>query len=86
MLYDFYTKQNAKKPKTVHATYVLVGRKREEEDTNGVHVSHEDGEDSFMHSSPFMSSLPEPTAEPVNEETVPKTTMMLVREEELEGP
>ncbi|KAF2121517.1 DNA polymerase subunit Cdc27 [Lophiotrema nucula] len=85
MLYDFYTKQNAKKPKSVHATYILVGRKREAEQTHGANGSHKNGEDSFMHSSPFMSSLPEPEAEPVDEEAAQKTTMVLVREEELEA-
>jgi DNA polymerase delta subunit 3 len=83
MLYEFHTKQNAKKPQSVHATYLLTGRKRTHEHTNGANGSARDGEDTVMQSSPFMSSLPEPE-EPA-EEPVPKTSIVMVREEELEG-
>ncbi|KAF2473939.1 uncharacterized protein BDR25DRAFT_332677 [Lindgomyces ingoldianus] len=80
MLYEFHSQQNAKKPKSVHATYVLAGKKRAPEHTNGVHT--QDGEDSFMHSSPYMSSMPE--QEPTVEELVPHTSIVLVPEEGLE--
>jgi hypothetical protein len=85
MLYEFYTKQNAKKPKSVHATYLLTGKRRTPEHTNG--VNDRDGGDTTMRSSPFMSSMPgpeEPTEEP-EAEPVPKTSIVLVREEELES-
>ncbi|KAF2265785.1 hypothetical protein CC78DRAFT_578958 [Lojkania enalia] len=80
MLYDFHTKQNAKKPNSVHATYLLTGKKRSPEHTNGANGT--DGGDTFMRSSPYMSSMPEPE-EPA-EELVMKTSIVLVREEELE--
>ncbi|KAF2188172.1 hypothetical protein K469DRAFT_737542 [Zopfia rhizophila CBS 207.26] len=80
MLHDFYLTQNANKQKSVHATFLLTGKRRNPEHTNGIHAK--DGEDTFMHSSPYMSSLPEP--EEPEEEPVPVTSMVLVREEELE--
>lgn len=81
MLYEFHTKQNAKKPKAVHATYIITGRKRTQEHTDG--VNGRDGDDAVMRSSPFMSSMPNPE-EPA-EVPVPKTSIVLVREEELES-
>lgn len=81
MLYEFHVRQTAKKPKSVHATYLLTGRKRSSEHSNGVGVR--DGDDTVMHSSPFMSSLPELELTP--ERPVRKTAVVLVREEELES-
>ena len=81
MLYEFHTKENAKKPKSVHATYLLTGKKPTSELSNG--ADGRDGDDSIMHSSPFMSSLPA-REEPL-EKPVPKTSIVLVREEELES-
>lgn len=81
MLYEFYTKQNAKKPKSIHATYLLTGKKRFAERPNG--ANGRDGDDTVMRSSPFMSSMPEP--EEPEEEPVIKTTIVLCREEELES-
>jgi DNA polymerase delta subunit 3 len=83
MLYEFHTKHNAKKPKAVHATYILTGKKSIS-NQNGVNVR--DGDDVVMRSSPPMSSMPD-TAEPAEpvEEPVTKTSIVLVREEELES-
>lgn len=83
MLYEFHSKQNAKKHQSVHATYLLTGRKPSHEHTNGVNGSGKDGDDTVMQSSPFMSSLPEPE-EPA-EAPIQKTSIVLVREEDLEG-
>lgn len=81
MLFDFHQKQNAKKPKSVHATYLITGTKRNTEDTIG--TNGRNGEDATMRSSPFMSSMPEP--EESVEAPVNKTSIVLVREEELKG-
>lgn len=81
MLYEFHSKQNAKKPKSVHATYLLTGKKRSSEHSNG--IKGKDGEDTVMRSSPYMSSMPEPEAPA--EEPVSKTSIVLAREEELES-
>lgn len=88
MLYDFHHNQNAKKPHSVHATYLLTGTVRTgppAPSTNGTLG------DSFMQSSPFPSSMPEPDTDfeidpdenPVKED-VPTITILLVQEEQLE--
>jgi DNA polymerase delta subunit 3 len=69
MLFEFHQKQNAKKPQSVHATYLLTGITRAENATttsknetprkDGT-VRTQDDEDSIMQSSPFPSSFPEP--------------------------
>lgn len=86
MLYDFHQKQNARNPKSVHATYVIAGRRRVEvpNHTNGTVSQDDDDGDSFMQSSPFPSSLPE---KPGLEETTQQVrTITIVTEEELDGP
>lgn len=80
MLFEFHQKQNAKKANSVHATYLISGVKRSDEEsaaTNGRIT-----EDVSMRSSPFMSSMPEQSQED-EEQPVRKTTIALVREEEL---
>jgi DNA polymerase delta subunit 3 len=88
MLYEFYTNQNAKKPGSVHATYILTGKQRGSEQNNGTNRANvRDGEDTMMASSPpYMSSIPSsmPEAEEPVEMSVPKTSIVLVREEELD--
>ena len=83
MLFDFHQKQNAKKRNSIHATYLISGTKRSVDDTNG--TNRRSGEDVSMRSSPFMSSMPEPEDAGPEEETVKETTLLLVREEELES-
>jgi DNA polymerase delta subunit 3 len=84
MLFDFHQKQNAKKPNSIHATYLVTGTKHTTEPTNGTNGRH--GEDVDMRSSPFMSSMPEPEeSEESDEEPDKETTILLVREEELQG-
>jgi DNA polymerase delta subunit 3 len=83
MLYDFYRHQNAKKPGTIHATYLLGGTKRPEEPVAQNGGPKKDGEDDYMQSSPFMSSsMPQPE-DGTGESSVLSIT--LVREEDLEG-
>jgi DNA polymerase delta subunit 3 len=81
MLFDFHQKQNARKPNSIHATYLITGRQRKPEHTNG--ANGRDGMDVDMGRSPFMSSMPEPE-EPA-EEPIKETTIILVREEELQS-
>ncbi|KAL1875971.1 CDC27 protein [Paecilomyces lecythidis] len=80
MLYDFHRSENAKKPQSVNATYVITGVQKlpEKPATNG-HAK--DGEDDVMQSSPFMSSMPQPQEA---EEEIRTTSMILAREEDLE--
>jgi DNA polymerase delta subunit 3 len=95
MLYDFHHTQTAKKPGSVHATYLITGILRSGQQApsqaaNGLPTQQD--EDTPMESSPFPSSYPEPEpalsldsedAEPA-EDPVHNTTVLLVREEELE--
>ncbi|RAR12448.1 dna polymerase subunit cdc27 protein [Stemphylium lycopersici] len=95
MLFEFHKKQNARKPNSIHATYLLTGTPRRAEHTNG--VKSRSGQDTDMRSSPFMSSMPEPDegedfeyrSESDDEDTpaprgVKETRVLLVREEDLE--
>jgi DNA polymerase delta subunit 3 len=96
MLVEFQNHENARKPNSVHATYLLAGIPRRIEKTNGAHARK--GDDADMRSSPPMSSMPNPeasgdadyTSESDNEDTpapegVKETRIVLVREEDLES-
>lgn len=80
MLFEFHRQQNGKKPGMIHATYIVAGSKQKVEPSKG---NSKDGEDEYMHSSPFQSS-PVAMAEEVTEHT-PVLFVTLVREEDLEG-
>ena len=83
MLYDFHKQQNAKKPESIHATYLLSGIKREEPATNGDTKKDNDG-DNYMQSSPIMSSsIPVPEDEQ-SAAAPPVLSISLVREEDLD--
>ncbi|KAF7910578.1 hypothetical protein BELL_0121g00150 [Botrytis elliptica] len=57
MLFEFHRVQNAKKPGTIHATYLIGGTKRKEAPEV---EAQKDGEDDYMQSSPFVgSSMPQ---------------------------
>ncbi|KAJ5195971.1 hypothetical protein N7449_006450 [Penicillium cf. viridicatum] len=80
ILFEFHRNENAKKPQTVHATYVISGIQKAPEPapTNG----HADDEDEMMQSSPYLpSSMP-------NQDTaldsIRTTSIVLAREEDLE--
>ena len=80
MLYDFHHQQNSRKPGSVHGIYLVSGMKtvKPAVAVSGGHI--QDGEDSFMQSSPFMSS-----SMPQAENTPSTKVVTLVREEQLEG-
>ena len=92
MLYEFHRSQNAKKPNTLHATYLVSGTKpatplvaSSPQALNG-NTQKKDGEDDYMQSSPYMpSSAPQVEEQDENAGAVSVTTITLVREEELEG-
>jgi DNA polymerase delta subunit 3 len=83
MLFEFHRLQNSKKPGSIHATYLVTGLQRPEQ-FNSVSNGHgAGGEDTYMQSSPFMSSS---IAQPEEQhEAKPVQTIMLVKEEDLEG-
>ncbi|OQO09430.1 hypothetical protein B0A48_04828 [Cryoendolithus antarcticus] len=86
MLYDFHRKQNAKKPSSVHATYLITGTRvaQSTSKTNGIHS--QDGEDTVMRSSPPIpgSSPAKQTGDSGDNDDIPIRTVLLVREEHLE--
>ena len=81
MLFDFYYKQNAKKPNSVHATFLIMGKKRPQPTEQA--KTADDDSDSFMQSSPFASSMPE-QEDLAPLDTVSFTSMLLVNQEDLE--
>ena len=81
MLYDFHHSQNARKPGSVHATYLLYGTASAK--PIPLEESQQVGEDASMQSSPFMSSSM-PQEESIHE-TPPVKVVTLAREEDLEG-
>ncbi|KAK2877209.1 hypothetical protein FQN49_001333 [Arthroderma sp. PD_2] len=84
MLYEFHRSENERKPKSVHATYLITGICGYIKPTplNGNRLK-KDGEDEVMQSSPFMSSQPAQPEAVEAEDTPTMTSIMLVREEEL---
>lgn len=82
MLYDFHQKQTSKKPGSVHATYLVDGVSKFTNEPN-VNGHQKDGEDMHMQSSPYMnSSMPQEENE---EDRIPTRSIVLAREEDLEG-
>jgi hypothetical protein len=79
MLFDFHKTQNEKQNKSVHATYVVSGLKRQE-----VEAPAKDGDDTIMNSSPFPSSYMMSSAPQVTPGAAVRT-MSFAREEELQG-
>ncbi|THV45253.1 hypothetical protein BGAL_0511g00070 [Botrytis galanthina] len=80
MLFEFHRVQNAKKPGTIHATYLIGGTKRKEGLTEI--EAQKDGEDDYMQSSPFVgSSMPQAEGGTGEGSTL---SITLTREEDLE--
>lgn len=83
MLYEFHRQQNGKKPGSVHATYLISGRRHRQDPTFSHKELVKDGEDDYMQSSPFRSSRVEQVDEVVEES--PVLSIMLVKEEDVTG-
>lgn len=82
MLYEFYSTQTTKKPGSVSATYLLDGVPTISKDSS-VNGHQLDGEDMHVQSSPYMSSsIP---YQEDHEEAVPTRSIILAKEEDLEG-
>lgn len=83
-MYDFYQAQRARKHDSLHATYLLCGRRRYEEKPKPALV---DGQingsyDKVPASSPFPSSAPREEDE---KPELDVTAISIVKEEDLEG-
>ncbi|KAK5142966.1 hypothetical protein LTR04_002051 [Oleoguttula sp. CCFEE 6159] len=85
MLYDFHRKQTAKKPGSVHATYLIAGTCRPDTPIQANEVNGHDGEDRVMQSSPPFPSSSMPQQEESVEEDVTVKLLLLAKEEDLEG-
>ncbi|TGO40035.1 hypothetical protein BHYA_0043g00210 [Botrytis hyacinthi] len=80
MLFEFHRVQNAKKPGTIYATYLIGGTKKKEAPTEI--EAQKDGEDDYMQSSPFVgSSMPQAEGSTGEGSTL---SITLTREEDLE--
>lgn len=87
MLYDFHRNENAKKPGSVNATYVIAGTQKPPEPplpaNNSQGRDGGDDDDEAMQSSPYLSSsMPN---QDVAVEFAAIASIMLVREEDFEG-
>lgn len=75
MLYEFHRSQNAKRPGTVHATYLVYGTKKALV-VQSPHQNGSDGDIEMSSSAPEVESLAE---------VVPTSTLSLIPEEQLKG-
>lgn len=86
MLFDFYAKQNSKKKASLHATYLISGKQKQNRavHTNGFHSQQ--SEDTDMRSSPFpSSSAPQPGQQEEHGEITWLRSVTLAKEEDLES-
>jgi len=87
MLYEFHRSQNGRKPGSIHATYLLCGTRKFEAPsiTNGNgNIKNGDGDVPMSDISFLSSSMPGQDVE-TEMETIPVTTVILAKEEDLEG-
>ncbi|PBP21899.1 hypothetical protein BUE80_DR007305 [Diplocarpon rosae] len=82
MLFEFHRNQNAKKPGTIHATYLISGTKRKVDPFPANGAWQKDGEDDYMQSSPFLGSSMPQIDNGTGESSVLSIT--LVKEEQLQ--
>ncbi|OBT72393.1 hypothetical protein VF21_07486 [Pseudogymnoascus sp. 05NY08] len=83
MLFDFHQQQNRKKPGTVHASYLIAGKKLPTDQPKADNVEGADGEAGYMQSSPPFRSTPQAGALESNGD-IPTLSVTLVREGDLE--
>jgi DNA polymerase delta subunit 3 len=83
MLYDFHKTQNAKRPASLHATYLVSGTEKVERPVSDSKAAHDD--DIQMTSSPFPGSWRDKSHEEYLISNIPVNAVKLVREEHLEG-
>ena len=82
MLYDFHRTQNARKPDSIHATYLLCGIRKPTTTSQPNGKQQQDG-DSFMSDGFPNSSMP--AADEEEPEQIRTTSFTLVAQEHLEG-
>ena len=90
MLFEFYEKENKKRPESIYATYLIAGTKKRVTPPDIANGTKDDDEDEPMPSSPppFTSSMLDPSQQTNQIEESPLIavkTVSLVREEMLNG-
>jgi DNA polymerase delta subunit 3 len=83
MLFDFHQKQNAKKPGSVHATYLITGTRTPPKPQHHANADTQDGQDAVMQSSPPIPKSSAPQAPEDDAEPTPVRSVLLVKEEHL---
>jgi DNA polymerase delta subunit 3 len=83
MLFDFHQKQNAKKPGSVHATYLITGTRTPPKPQHHANADTQDGQDAVMQSSPPVPNSSAPQAPEDDAEPAPVRSVLLVKEEHL---
>lgn len=83
MLFQFHKQQSSKTSGSVHATYLLSGLAADTAPMIPTQSGSADGEDSFLQSSPFMSSSMR--QKEAYEEPRSVKHVCVCREEDLEG-
>ena len=82
MLYEFYTTQRIKNPKSINATYLLDGVPKAPKQSR-TNEYQQDGEDTHILSSPYVSSSVPHQEDQA--EAAPSRSIILAKEEDLEG-
>ncbi|KFZ09633.1 hypothetical protein V502_08606 [Pseudogymnoascus sp. VKM F-4520 (FW-2644)] len=83
MLFEFHQQQNRKKPGTVHASYLIAGKKLPTDQPKAHYVKGADGEAGYMASSPPFRNTPQAGALE-SDGDIPTLSITLVREGDLE--
>jgi DNA polymerase delta subunit 3 len=84
MLFEFHQKQNAKKPGSVHATYLITGTRLPLKSQQSNNAESQDSEDAVMQSSPPIPNSSAPQAPEDDAEPTPIRSILLVKEEHLQ--
>jgi DNA polymerase delta subunit 3 len=84
MLFEFHQKQNAKKPGSVHATYLITGTRLPPKSQQSNNAESQDSEDAVMQSSPPIPNRSAPQAAEEDVEATPIRSLLLVKEEHLQ--
>lgn len=82
MLYEFYDTQRIKEPGSINATYLLDGVPKASRQSY-VNGHGQEGEDTHMQSSPYMSSSAPHQDD--QDDAAPSRTVVLANEDDLEG-
>jgi DNA polymerase delta subunit 3 len=84
MLFEFHQKQNAKRPGSVHATYLVTGNRTPPKPQPSNNAEPQDSEDAVMQSSPPIPNNSVPQAPESDAEPTPIRSILLVKEEHLQ--